>query len=89
MAAVLTTVMTLAAGLAVFGVRGAHAQQNAANAEVHVLPVQGDIYMLVGAGGNITVQAGKEVLVTSGLDVWCKRVSYPIVDRWYNKGHDH
>ncbi len=31
----------------------------------------------------------QEVLVTSGLDVWCKRVSYPIVDRWYNKGHDH
>ncbi len=31
----------------------------------------------------------KEVLVTSGLDVWSKRVSYPIVDRWYNKGHDH
>jgi pectinesterase len=31
----------------------------------------------------------KEVLRTSGLDVWCKRVSYPIVDRWYNKGHDH
>jgi pectinesterase len=32
---------------------------------------------------------GKEVLVTSGLDVWSKRVTYPIVDRWYNKGHDH
>lgn len=32
---------------------------------------------------------GKEVLVTSGLDVWCKRVDYLIVDRWYNKGHDH
>ena len=31
----------------------------------------------------------KEVLVTSGLDVWCKRVSYPIVDRWYNKGGEH
>ncbi len=31
----------------------------------------------------------KEVLVTSGIDVWSKRVSYPIVDRWYNKGHDH
>jgi Domain of unknown function (DUF4861) len=31
----------------------------------------------------------KEVLVTGGLDIWCKRVSYPIVDRWYNKGHDH
>jgi hypothetical protein len=32
---------------------------------------------------------GKEVLVTSGLDIWSKRVDYPIVDRWYNKGHDH
>lgn len=32
---------------------------------------------------------GKEVLVTSGLDVWCKRVNYLVVDRWYNKGHDH
>jgi pectinesterase len=32
---------------------------------------------------------GKEVLVTSGLDLWFKRVPYPIVDRWYNKGHDH
>lgn len=34
-------------------------------------------------------KTGKEVLVSSGLDLWCKRVSYPIVDRWYNKGHDH
>ncbi len=33
--------------------------------------------------------SGKEVLVSSGLDIWSKRVSYPIVDRWYNKGHDH
>ena len=33
--------------------------------------------------------SNKEVLVTSGLDVWSKQVSYPIVDRWYNKGHDH
>jgi hypothetical protein len=31
----------------------------------------------------------KEVLVTSGMDIWFKRVAYPIVDRWYNKGHDH
>jgi pectinesterase len=36
-----------------------------------------------------TGNRGKEVLVTSGLDVWCKRVRYPVVDRWYNKGHDH
>lgn len=32
---------------------------------------------------------GKEVLRTSGIDVWFKRVDYPILDRWYNKGHDH
>lgn len=31
----------------------------------------------------------KEVLVTSGMDIWFKRVSYPVVDRWYNIGHDH
>ena len=33
--------------------------------------------------------AVKEVLASSGVDVWFKRVPYPIVDRWYNKGHDH
>jgi hypothetical protein len=33
--------------------------------------------------------SGKEVLVSSGMDIWFKRVPYPIVDRWYNKGHDH
>jgi hypothetical protein len=36
-----------------------------------------------------TEKRGKEVLRTSGLDIWFKRVPYPIVDRWYNKGHDH
>jgi glyoxylase-like metal-dependent hydrolase (beta-lactamase superfamily II) len=43
--------------------------QNPQNAEVHVLPVQGNIYMIVGAGGNITVQAGKDgvLLVDTGL----------------------
>jgi cyclase len=36
--------------------------------EVHVLQVQGNIYMLVGAGGNITVQAGDDgiLLVDTG-----------------------
>lgn len=36
--------------------------------EVHVLPVQGNIYMLVGAGGNITMQAGDDgvLLVDTG-----------------------
>jgi hypothetical protein len=33
--------------------------------------------------------SSKEVLKTSGLDIWFKRVPYPIVDRWYNIGHDH
>lgn len=31
----------------------------------------------------------KEVLVSSGIDVWCKRVTYPIIDRWYKKGRFH
>ena len=37
-------------------------------AEVHILPVQGNIYMLVGAGGNITVQVGDDgvLLVDTG-----------------------
>ena len=29
-----------------------------------------------------------ERLRGSGIDVWGKRVSYPIIDRWYAKGHD-
>jgi len=37
--------------------------------EIHVLPVQGNIYMLAGDGGNITLQVGKEgvLLVDTGL----------------------
>jgi hypothetical protein len=34
-------------------------------------------------------KSGKEVNTSSGIDVWSKRVDYLIVDRWYNKGHDH
>jgi glyoxylase-like metal-dependent hydrolase (beta-lactamase superfamily II) len=39
------------------------AQQNQRNfddAVLHLLPVQGNIYMLAGPGGNITIQAGKD-----------------------------
>jgi glyoxylase-like metal-dependent hydrolase (beta-lactamase superfamily II) len=32
------------------------------SAKIHVLPVRGRVYMLVGAGGNITVQVGDENL---------------------------
>ena len=40
----------------------ASAQQNQSlnNTEIHVLPVQGNVYMLVGAGGNITLQVGSD-----------------------------
>ena len=35
-----------------------------------------------------TAAAVGERLRGSGIDVWGKRVTYPIVDRWYAKGHD-
>ncbi len=34
--------------------------QNFDNVEVHVLPAQGNVYMIVGAGGNMTMQTGKD-----------------------------
>src|SRR5580692_4743317 len=51
----LTVVAFAAAG---FG----YAQQNQdfSKVEIHVLPVQGQVYMLVGQGGNITVQVGSD-----------------------------
>jgi cyclase len=36
------------------------AQQNFDDVEIHTLHVRDDIYMLVGAGGNITLQAGED-----------------------------
>lgn len=68
------TLVALAAliALAGFGAQRAHSQQNAAlsnaDGEVHILPVQGNVSMLVGAGGNITVQAGQQgvLLVDTG-----------------------
>ena len=40
-----------------------------ANAELHVLQVRDNVYMLVGAGGNITMQVGEDgiLLVDTGL----------------------
>jgi glyoxylase-like metal-dependent hydrolase (beta-lactamase superfamily II) len=42
--------------------------QSSSDGEIHVLPVQGNIYMLVGAGANITAQIGKQgiLLVDAG-----------------------
>ncbi len=34
--------------------------QNFDNVELHLIPVQGNVYMLMGAGGNITVQVGDD-----------------------------
>jgi cyclase len=41
---------------------GAQRDPDTGGATVHVLPVQGKVYMLVGAGGNITVQVGEDNL---------------------------
>jgi cyclase len=35
-------------------------QQNLENAELHVLPVQGNVYAIFGPGGNISAQIGKD-----------------------------
>jgi cyclase len=50
--------------------------RNSGAGEVHLLPVQGNIYMLVGAGGNITVQAGEDgiLLVDAGLATMSDKV---------------
>ncbi|HXA75904.1 MAG TPA: MBL fold metallo-hydrolase [Candidatus Acidoferrales bacterium] len=47
-----------------------------ANAVVHILPVQGNIYMLVGAGANITAQVGNTgvLLVDTGLATMSDKV---------------
>ncbi|HUI82564.1 MAG TPA: MBL fold metallo-hydrolase [Bryobacteraceae bacterium] len=55
--------------LALAAVAFAQTGQKAAAPEIHALPVQGNIYMLVGDGGNITMQVGKEgvLLVDTGV----------------------
>jgi glyoxylase-like metal-dependent hydrolase (beta-lactamase superfamily II) len=45
-------------GVAAAGAASAQTNLNSNSAEVQVLPVQGNVYLLAGAGGNITVQAG-------------------------------
>ncbi|GFE79944.1 DUF4861 domain-containing protein [Steroidobacter agaridevorans] len=32
--------------------------------------------------------AGKDRMTSSGIDLWAKKVPYPVMDRWYRKGHD-
>ena len=56
----------------------ANAQQPAGpnSVPIEVLPVQGSLYMLAGAGGNVTLQVGKDgvLLVDSGLTPMAPRV---------------
>jgi glyoxylase-like metal-dependent hydrolase (beta-lactamase superfamily II) len=51
-------------------------QSNAAPDEVRVLPVQGNVYMLVGAGGNITVSVGGDgiLMVDTGAPQMSEKV---------------
>ena len=45
------------------------AQQNSDDGSIHVWPVHGNVYLLVGAGSNITLSVGKDgvLMVDSGL----------------------
>ncbi|HUA17404.1 MAG TPA: MBL fold metallo-hydrolase [Bryobacteraceae bacterium] len=49
------TLLAATAGLAC-----AQQNRNFDNVQVHILPVQGNVYMLVGAGSNVAVQVGKD-----------------------------
>src|SRR5215468_6145689 len=48
------------------GFISAQQNENLNTADVHILPAQGNVYMLIGAGSNITVQIGNDgVLVVN------------------------
>ncbi len=53
----------------------------APDGEIHVLPVQGNVYMLVGAGGNITASFGKDgiLLVDAGREDMSTKVMSTIL----------
>jgi hypothetical protein len=47
----------------------ASAQQDFDNVDIHTLHVRDNIYMLVGAGGNITVQIGDDGVLIVDSDL--------------------
>ena len=59
----------LASAWLALGAAGAQSQPNADDVRIHVEPVRPNIYLLAGAGGNVTVQVGDEgvLMVDSGL----------------------
>jgi glyoxylase-like metal-dependent hydrolase (beta-lactamase superfamily II) len=65
-----TALVAVAVALLFFaGQAGMSAQQNRPEGEIRVLPVRGNIYVLVGAGANIVASVGRDgvVLVDTGL----------------------
>src|SRR5262245_15897142 len=54
--------------LTLVGAGYAQQNQNRGDSEIHILPVQGNIYMLIGGGANITVSTGIDgtLLVDTG-----------------------
>jgi cyclase len=54
------TLAVIALVLCLSMLAGAQQTQNLNSVEIRILPVQGNIYMLVGAGANITVQTGND-----------------------------
>jgi glyoxylase-like metal-dependent hydrolase (beta-lactamase superfamily II) len=65
-----------------------HGDQNAdlSKAEIHVLPVQGNIYMIVGDGANITLQAGKQglLLVNAGTEKMADKL-IPVIKKYSDR----
>jgi cyclase len=48
--------------------------------DIELLPVQGNVYMIAGAGGNVAVQVGDDgvLLVDTGLEQWGEKVAAAI-----------
>ena len=73
--------MCIASALLFLGVLGSTQfvypqEQKSRSPELELLPVHGDISMLAGAGGNITVQVGKDgvLLVDTGVATMSDKV---------------
>src|SRR2546423_504851 len=60
--------LCLLVAISVTGLGYAQQNQNAANSDIKILPVSGNIYMLVGAGANVTMSVGRDgiLLVDTG-----------------------
>jgi len=69
------TTLLIAVAIPVPSLANGHGSDDA-NAVVYILPVQGNVYMLVGAGANITAQVGNTgvLLVDAGLATMSDKV---------------